>query len=61
MLTNFPNGISSNGLSVLSGGTPTTFGKYISLDSNGNGGDGLGAETPLATIDEGINIAVMLA
>lgn len=39
-ITNFPNGISSNGVPLLGGGFPATSGKYFFVDAtNGDDGD----------------------
>lgn len=55
--TNFPNGITSFGVPVVTGGIPPTTGSYFFVHS-GTGAasnDGLTADTPLATIDQAIN------
>jgi hypothetical protein len=56
-LTNFPNGVSSFGVPVMGagGGIPATTGSYFFVDSGTYAArDGLGPDTPLATVDAAI-------
>jgi len=50
--TNFPNGMTSQGMPVVGGGMPFTFGTYYYVNPNGNGGNGLSADSPFSTIAE---------
>jgi hypothetical protein len=54
--TNYPNGVTAYGMSVLGGGLPVTTGKTFFVHSSGSvGNDGLSADAPLATIDQAVN------
>lgn len=57
-VTNFPNGVSSQGAAVNGGGLPPTFGKYVYVDSNNgsDGNNGLTSDEPKATVDGAVNV-----
>ena len=59
-LTNFPYGISSNGVPVLGGGIPATSGKYFFVDAtNGNDGNsGLSWDEPVKTVAQAMSLTV---
>ena len=59
-LTNFPYGISSNGVPLLGGGIPATSGKYFFVDAtNGNDGNsGLSWDEPVKTVAQAMSLTV---
>ena len=59
-LTNFPNGISSNGSPVLGGSLPATMGNYYFVDatSGNDGDDGKSWDTAVKTIAQAYSLVV---